>query len=113
MKWGVSRPSKFGAVKYVYNGVRYDSKKEGNFARQLDLLRSATNPTERVVKVERQVSFLLNPQPYPINYRLDFKVTYADGHTEYFEVKGFETESWKMKHKMMKEKYPHINIQVI
>jgi hypothetical protein len=113
MKWKLPPKNKFRAKRTPYKGVLYDSKKEADYAQILDMLRTASNPSDRVVRVDRQVDFILSKPPNKIIYRLDFRVSYADGHTEHIEVKGFETPTWRMKHKMMKEKYPHINIMVI
>jgi hypothetical protein len=38
------------------------------------------------------------------NYYIDFVAILADGNKEYTEVKGFETNTWKMKWKMFKAK---------
>jgi len=34
-------------------------------------------------------------------YIADFRVFFADHHTEWWEVKGFETEVWKLKRKLV------------
>lgn len=113
MKWKAPKRNKFNAKKTLYKGILYDSKKEADYAQILDMLRSASSPSDRVKRVDRQVVFILSEPPNKITYRLDFRVTYADRHIEHIEIKGFETPTWRMKHKLMKEKYPHIDIKVI
>jgi len=105
--------SKYHAKKTLFNGVMYDSQREADVARTLELLRSATDPSVRVVKIERQVHFELQPPPERIVYRLDFRITRADGSVEHIEVKGFETPSWRIKKKLMRQKYPHITLKII
>jgi len=38
------------------------------------------------------------------NYYIDFVITHHDGTLEYIEVKGFETNTWRMKWKLTKAK---------
>lgn len=86
-----STNNKFGAKKTEYDGVLYDSKAEAVFARNLDLLRIAHKPEERVVTVERQVPFDFTHKGKKIfKYILDFKVFYGDGTYKHFDVKGYK-----------------------
>jgi hypothetical protein len=69
----------------------YHSKKEAKYAMLLDTLRKAQNDTERVVKVESQVSYRLDVNGVTVaRYVLDFRVTYADGRVDYVDVKGYK-----------------------
>ena len=100
-----SRPrgkNKYNARKTHYAGVTYDSKREADYARELDLLRNARKPSERVVDVQRQVRIPLVVNGQQIcTHVLDFLVTYADGREELVEVKGYETAVWKLKRKLL------------
>ena len=49
----------------------------------------------------------------PITYRADFRVTYVDGHQEIEDVKGMETEIFKIKRKMFEYKYPNLTLKVV
>lgn len=49
----------------------------------------------------------------PIIYRADFRVTYPDGHQEIEDVKGMETEIFKLKRKMFEYKYPELTLKVV
>jgi len=74
----------------ILNGKIYASKKEKTFAQKLELLKSAKDPKERVVAVEEQVTYRLEANGVKIcDYRLDFKVTYADNRIVYYDCKGY------------------------
>jgi hypothetical protein len=102
--------SKYKAVKQSYNGYNYDSKLEANYASQLDLLIMA----KEVEKWERQYKISIDVNDVHIcNYFIDFKVWFTDGRVEYHEVKGYETEVWKMKWKLSKALYTDNNFVLI
>jgi hypothetical protein len=96
------RRSKYGNLKTEYNGYVYMSKKEANFAQELDYLKKATDPKERVVSFERQVPFQIEVNGKKIcKYLCDFKVLYKDGHTEIIDVKGVRTNIYTLKKKLV------------
>jgi len=69
----------------------YASKKEKDFALKLNLLKSAKNIQERVETIEEQVTYKLVVNEVLIcSYRLDFKVTYADGSVKFIDCKGYK-----------------------
>lgn len=102
--------NKYNAERTEYAGRWYDSKKEAAYSRYLDTLRRAHKDSEKVVLIEYQV-------PYPIHineievfkYVLDFKVTYANNHIEYFDVKGYKKgpayELFKLKARSVQAQY--------
>lgn len=93
--------NKYGAKKSTYNGYNYDSKFEAQVAQDLDIKFSC----KEIRKVERQVRISLDAYGKHIaNYIIDFVVTHNDGHIEYIEAKGYETDVWKMKWKMFEAK---------
>jgi len=53
------------------------------------------------------------PATKGIIYRADFRVTYADGHQEIEDVKGMETEIFKLKRKMFEYRYPDLTIKLV
>jgi hypothetical protein len=77
---------------------RFDSRREAAAYLRYCALQQATNPVFRVVKIERQVSFLLVPPQLDatsgrtieraVNYIADFVVTYADDRREVVDVKS-------------------------
>jgi len=102
--------NKFNAKRVEYDGVVYDSKKEGNFARTLDILKGITDESKRVLKYERQVRFdiIINE----VNcgyYLLDFKVYYFNGDVKHIDIKGIRTgcsyQMFRLKKKLVQALY--------
>lgn len=98
----------------TYRGHVYHSKMEAAHASQLDMLRTAKDPKERVTYWGRQVAM-----PYKVNGALiatsfiDFIVHYGDGRVEYHEVKGVRTEGWRIKEKLFRACYPDRVLKII
>lgn len=97
-RWG----SKYGAKRTEHNGIQYHSKKEAGYAAELDLRLKAKD----IESWARQVKIPLDVNGYHItNYMIDFVITHNDGVKEYVEVKGFETEVWRLKWKLFEALY--------
>lgn len=98
--------SKYGNKKT--NG--YDSKKEAKRASELQLLvrAGAITDLKEQVKIELQPSFKCNGKTErAIAYVADF--TYNQNGQEIIEdVKGFKTDVYKIKRKLLLYKYPNI-----
>jgi hypothetical protein len=94
--------NKYGSTKHEYNGRVYHSIKEANYAAELDLLvRSGEvqdwTPQERIdLKANGR---------HICTYIPDFLVTLADGSQELHEVKGFATETYRLKRKILEATY--------
>ena len=131
--------SKYGNLKQVVDGITFDSKRESDYYLQLKLLRQAGEVTD----IEPHPKFGLQqgfwkcnkcnviwgedelkrgictfcgtkmPKMSAITYSADFWVTYKDGHTEIIDVKGIETEAFKIKRKLFEYKYPHLMLKTI
>lgn len=100
--WVQRRGNKYGAKKTVYGGLKYDSKKEAGYARDLDKLIKA----KEIRSYEQQVRFSIDVGGKHIcNYIADFVVTSRDGSREIHEVKGFATEIFRLKWKLMEALY--------
>jgi len=68
----------------------------------LDILKKADDPAERVIEWEYEPHIELTCGGKRVfTYKIDFKVTYGDGRIEYIEVKGFATDKWRLKWKMV------------
>lgn len=93
---------KYGNRRTEYNGTWYDSQKEADHAKDLDALRNAVNPRDRVVSVERQTKYDLVIRT---SYIADFVVTYADGRTEVQDVKGYRTREYLRKRREMRKQH--------
>lgn len=82
------------------------SKREAGYARTLDALKHAKDPKERVVSYETQVPFQIEINGIKIcKYLADFKVLYKDKHIEIIDVKGFRTEIYRLKKKLVEAQY--------
>ncbi len=93
------RAHKFNAKRTEHDGIKFDSKKEAKRYLELKLLRKAGE----VLFFLRQVPIHL---PGGVVLRIDFLVFYADGTTEFEDVKGMRTESYKAKKRMVENLYP-------
>jgi len=98
--------SKYGAVKTEVDGIKFDSKREANVYRQLKLMEKAG-----VIKgFERQKVYKFEGNGARITYRADFVITFADGHEEVWDAKGYPNDTYPLKKKLMKIFY---NIDVL
>lgn len=103
--------SKYGNLKTEYNGTIFDSKKEANYAMQLDFQKKAVNPKDKVISYEKQVPFQIIVNGKKIcKYLADFKVSYADRHEEIIDVKGVRTQMYSLKKKLVEAQF---NIKII
>lgn len=109
-------PSKYGNVKTEYKGVKYDSIKEANHAKHLDMMLKG----KKIKSWRGQVPFVLQDKftdnrgvkHQAIKYIADFEVVYKDGKVEVQDVKAsedFVTDVYKIKKKLLLYKYPKIN----
>lgn len=48
-----------------------------------------------------------------IHYIADFRVIYQDGHIEIEDVKGVETEAFKIKRKLFEAAYPDLTLKIV
>ena len=89
--------NKYGAVKQTFKGRSYHSKKEAAYAQELELRRLAGEITEIIPQYPLRI--YVNGKKI-CNYFIDFKVIHADESVELIEVKGFETDVWRLKWKL-------------
>lgn len=108
--------SKYHAEKTKIDGIQFDSKKEADYYCELKMLKMAGE----VKEIDRQVVFELLPSykrngktVRAITYRADFVVTYRDGSKNVIDVKGYQTDVYKLKKKMLLYRYPDINFQEV
>ncbi|MDX5586536.1 MAG: DUF1064 domain-containing protein [Aureibaculum sp.] len=97
------RGNKYNAKKVVYNGRKYDSKRESSYAQQLDWMLKVGEIAEIIpqYKINIEVNGL-----HICKYYMDFKIVRPNGAIEMHEVKGFETSVWKLKWKLAIALYP-------
>lgn len=96
------RPHKFNAKSSIYNGYNYASKKEANYAAELDLRLRAKD----IESWERQIPVDIYVNGYKIcTSRVDFLIHHKDGSKELVEVKGYETPDYRLKKKLIEAVY--------
>jgi len=108
------RWNKYGAKKCTYGNYTYDSRFEADFAQELDLRKSASD----ILDWERQFRVSIDINGYHIcNYYVDFKIYEKDGSFTLVETKGMETETWRLKRKLLEAvwlpKNPNYNYEVV
>ena len=98
--------SKYRNTRTAYNGRVFASKREATHAATLDMLRRAANVRQRVMSVEYQYRMPIFVNETKVcEYVADFYVTFADGHQEVQDAKGFPTDIYKLKKKLVKAAY--------
>lgn len=107
---------KYGNIKVVVDGHVFDSKAEATYYKEL----KAKQKVGMVTTIELQPRFILqdgfkkNGKTWrAITYIADFQVTYSDGHVEVVDVKGVETETFRIKHKMFERAYNNLHLVLI
>lgn len=94
--------SKYGNKKQEFNGRLYGSKLEAFYAKQLDTAKKG----KAIKDFTPQFKLPLYVNEYFIaNYYVDFMVENNDGSKELWEIKGFETEVWRLKWKLTEALY--------
>lgn len=101
--------SKYKNRKTEYNGALYDSKKEADYALQLDMLMKAGE----IQSWERQIRLDAVVEGKKVcTYIADFKVTEKDGRIQYVDVKGFKPAVYRLKKKLIEALY-HLTINEV
>lgn len=91
------QPRKYHNRLTEYNGVCYHSMSEADYARQLDLLQYSGEVSSW--KRQVRIPIVVNGQKV-CDYIMDFVINH-EGYTELVEIKGFQTESFKLKKKLL------------
>lgn len=102
--------NKYNAKSTKYNGRYYHSKLEASYAMELDWRLKAGEVTEIVPQYK--ISIDVN-NVHITNYFMDFKVILANGMIEMHEVKGKETDLWRIKWRLAKALHPEWNFVLI
>lgn len=99
------RQSKYKAIKCEDDNRKFDSKAERAYYQKLKLLQMAG-----------EISFFLWQVPFHLpdgtKYICDFQVVYPDGKIEFIDVKGVETQVFKLKKRLVEFHYP-VQIKVV
>ena len=100
------KPSKYKNKRVKIDGHYFDSIRESKYYEELKLRLMAGD----ILGFCLQPKFILSGS---ISYKPDFIVWNIDGTTEIIDVKAsehFKTDVYKLKKKLFKEKYPHLEI---
>ena len=107
--------NKYRNKKVIVDGEEFGSKKEGNRYKELRLLERAGE----ISNLELQPRFLLqdkfkkNGKTYrKIEYVADFKYI-ENGKKIVEDVKGIQTDVFKLKHKIFEKVYPDLELRII
>lgn len=102
--------NKFGNRKTVVDGIKFDSRAEAKYYEQLKWLKKA----KQIKDFKLQPIFLLQEAfkkngntIRKIEYKADFEIHNLDGSVEIIDVKGVETEAFKIKKKLFEKRYPY------
>ena len=105
-----SRYNKYNAKKSSYGGRSYHSGLERAYAEKLDWQKKACE----IKSWTPQFKLSLDVNGVHIaNYFIDFAVNLIDGRIEMHEVKGYETDLWRMKWRHAKAIYTQYNFVLI
>ncbi|MGG4042103.1 DUF1064 domain-containing protein [Bacillus smithii] len=106
----MSSASKYKSKKVEVDGHVFDSKIEARYYEQLKWLQEHN----QILFFRLQPRYLLQEaftkdgKTYrKIEYIADFEVHHLDGSIEVVDVKGYETEAFRLKRKLFEKKYPH------
>lgn len=99
--WYGKTRSKYGNVEREYGGRVYHSKREAQEAMELDILKKAGEIKEIIPQYKIDLRGLKGD--HICNYYIDFRIEWTNGTIEYREVKGFETEVWRLKWKLTEQ----------
>lgn len=100
-----SRTNKFNARSCKFGDRVYHSKKECEYAQNLEWLKKVGEVKEWIPQFK--LDLRVNGE-HICNYYIDFKVIYSNGRIEFVEVKGFETNEWRLKWKLTTALWPKI-----
>lgn len=112
------RRNKYGNKWVEYNGRKYQSMMEASYAVDLDLQLKAG----LIKSWEPQIPIpLYGAKPTEDGYQaikfttwvLDFKVTDNKGRIQWVDVKGQETDVFKLKYKLAKINYPNRDFRIV
>lgn len=105
---------KYHAKKKEIDGLLFDSKKEADFYCELKMRKMVgeIKGFELQVPFELQPSFKHNGKTVRnIKYIADFVITYPDGKQVVVDVKGFKTDIYRLKKKLLLYRYPEISFE--
>lgn len=108
--------SKYNARKTTLDGHTFDSKAEGSYY----LILKEMHRIGEIQSLTLQPKYLLQEgfkkngkTIRSITYKADFEVLHKDGSVEVIDVKGIQTETFKIKAKMFEKRYPELTLTLV
>jgi len=105
------RRSKYNARKTWVDGICFDSAKEAGYYSSLKLLHRCGELDGFLYHGKMVVAEGKDMEQRAALYEPDFVLLYPDGHYEVVDVKGMETREFKLKIKVLRERYPRVTIR--
>lgn len=99
------KKNKYNARKVTVDGLKFDSRKEADYYSNLKLLKRAGE----IKGFCRQARFYIGAGR---EYVCDF-IVWHESHVEIIDVKGFETDVFKIKKDMFDEMYPGLELKIV
>lgn len=87
----------------TYHGRSYHSRAEALYAAYLDTL--LENDEIKSWTPQKRIELFGENGTHICNYYIDFVVEHDGDVTEFVEIKGFETNIWRIKWKLFNDKY--------
>ena len=112
-----ARNGKYNAIKTEFDGIKFASKKEAEYYKNLLLLKQAGEVIEIVLQpeFELQEGYVKDGKKIrPIKYIADFLVVYKDGHIEIIDTKGYRKDKvYLLKKKLFHYKFKSLTIKEV
>lgn len=106
-----STKSKYNSRKVRVDGIPFDSQKEADYYCDLKLLLQS-GVIDGFCRQARFVVTAGDDETRATEYVTDFVIFFPDKTYKIVDVKGMETEVFKLKMKSLKEKYPKLKIEM-
>ena len=119
---GEASRSKYHAYKAVIDGIQFDSLNESRYYVCIKQVRDNHQETEhgKLLSFEMQVPYTIVPSHIKKGHRIrkmeylaDFVLHYEDGTERVIDVKGVETDVFKLKKKFIEYVYPDVVIECL
>ena len=109
--------SKYGSAKTVVDGITFDSRKEARRYAELKILEKAGRIEDLRLQPEFEIAPNYKKNGHTIRrttYRADFQYYDVDRQKTIVEdVKGYKTETYKLKKKLVEYFFPEITIEEV
>ena len=119
---GEASRSKYHAYKAVVDGIQFDSLNESRYYVFIKQVRDNHQETEhgKLLSFDMQVPYTIVPsyikeghRVRKMEYLADFVLHYEDGTERVIDVKGIETDVFKLKKKFVEYVYPEVTIECL